>query len=100
MKATKPAIPDSPTITVSTMTMRRFILGKQGLWPGRRWQGKPGVAQTIHEIGAIQVDPVVVVARNHDLIFYIRVLDYEPEQLQDLLYKDRRFFDYGNLLHI
>lgn len=26
-------------ITISREIARRFILGKQGLWPGRRWQG-------------------------------------------------------------
>src|SRR5690349_16644590 len=86
--------------TVSTTTMRRFILGKQGLWPGRRWQGKAGAAQAIHEIGAVQVDPLVVVARNHDLKLHSRVADYQPEQLNELLYTDRKFFDYGGGLHI
>jgi uncharacterized protein YcaQ len=27
-------------ITISQQTARRFILGKQGLWPGRRWRGR------------------------------------------------------------
>ena len=34
-------------ITISQQTMRRFVLGKQGLWPGRRWKGKKGTAQAI-----------------------------------------------------
>jgi len=29
-------------ITISQQTARRFVLGKQGLWPGRRWKGKKG----------------------------------------------------------
>jgi len=29
-------------ITISQQTARRFVLGKQGIWPGRRWKGKKG----------------------------------------------------------
>ena len=29
-------------IRISRQTARRFVLGKQGLWPGRRWAGKDG----------------------------------------------------------
>lgn len=25
-------------LTIDIQTARRFILGKQGLWPGRRWR--------------------------------------------------------------
>ena len=32
-------------IIISKQTARRFVLGKQGLWPGRRWKGKKGAAQ-------------------------------------------------------
>lgn len=86
--------------TITVPTMRRFILGKQGLWPGRRWQGKAGTAQAIHELGAVQIDPLVVVARNHDLKLHSRVADYRPDYLNELLYHDRQFFDYGGWLQI
>jgi uncharacterized protein len=86
--------------TVSAVTLRRFVLGKQGLWPGRRWQGKTGTAQAIREIGAVQVDTVVVIARNHDLKLHSRIADYRPEQLDELLYQDRQFFDYGDPLYV
>jgi hypothetical protein len=29
-------------LTIDLELVRRFILGKQGLWPGRRWQGVKG----------------------------------------------------------
>ena len=85
---------------ITARTLRRFILGKQGLWPGRRWRGKDGAATAIHEIGAVQIDPLVVVARAHDLKLFSRVADYQPDHLNELLYTDRRFFDYGGLLQI
>jgi hypothetical protein len=30
---------------ISMQTARRFILGGQGLWPGRRWHGIRGAEQ-------------------------------------------------------
>ncbi len=85
-------------MNISQQTMRRFILGKQGLFPGRRWQGKAGVSQAIHAIESLQIDPVVVVARSHDIALWGRVADYQPEYLDQLAHQDREFFDYGNLL--
>ena len=85
-------------ITISKQTARRFILGKQGLWPGRRWKGKKGTAQAIHECEAVQLDPLNVVARSQDLVLHSRVLDYKPKYLYEVAYKDRQFFDYGGWL--
>jgi len=31
-------------LTLSKTAMRRYVLGRQGLWPGRRVVRKPGVA--------------------------------------------------------
>jgi uncharacterized protein len=87
-------------LTISPVTRRRFVLGKQGLWPGRRWQGKAGAAQAIHAMGMLQIDPLVVVARSHDLKLHSRVQGYTPDHLNELLYTDRQFFDYGAWLAI
>ncbi len=85
-------------ITISKQTARRFILGKQGLWPGRRWRGKKGTAEAIHACEAVQLDPLVAIARSQDIVLHSRVLDYKPEYLQQVAYKDRQFFDYGGWL--
>jgi uncharacterized protein YcaQ len=88
------------TISISKQTARRFLLGRQGLWPGRRWAGKDGVVQAIRTMEALQLDPLNVVARSHDLALYGRVLDYRPEWLEQVTYDERRFFDYGGSLYI
>lgn len=85
-------------ITISQTTARRFVLGKQGLWPGRRWQGLEGAAQAIRACEAVQLDPLNIVARSHDIVLWSRVLDYQPEYFDEMLYKQRRFFDYGGAL--
>ncbi|HSK88442.1 MAG TPA: crosslink repair DNA glycosylase YcaQ family protein [Anaerolineales bacterium] len=85
-------------INISQQTARRFILGKQGLWPGRRWRGKKGTAQAIRICEAVQLDPLNMVARSQDIVLHSRVLDYKPDYLYQVAYKDREFFDYGGWL--
>ncbi|HZY42580.1 MAG TPA: crosslink repair DNA glycosylase YcaQ family protein [Anaerolineae bacterium] len=87
-------------LTISRTTARRYLLGRQGLWPGRRWQGAAGTAQALRYCEAVQIDPLCVVARNHDLTLHSRVIDYQPEQLDQLLYQAREFFDYGGAIFI
>jgi uncharacterized protein YcaQ len=87
-------------IVISQQTARRFVLGKQGLWPGRRWKGKRGTAQALRACEAVQLDPLNVIARSQDIVLHSRVLDYQPEYLYQLLYKDRQFFDYGGALFV
>ena len=81
-------------------TARRFILGCQGLWPGRRSSGRPGTRKALHQSGLIQIDPLNVVGRSHDLALHARVWNYRPEQLNHLLYESREFFDYGGTLYV
>jgi uncharacterized protein YcaQ len=85
-------------ITISQQTARRFVLGRQGLWPGRRWKGKKGVAQAIRTCEAVQLDPLIVVARSQDIVLHSRVTDYKPEHLYQVAYDERQFFDYGGWL--
>ena len=85
-------------ITISQQTARRFVLGKQGLWPGRRWKGKKGTAQAIRECEAVQLDPLNIFARSQDIVLHSRVLDYKSDYLYQAAYKDREFFDYGGWL--
>ena len=87
-------------LAVSVQTVRRFILGCQGLWPGRRAVGRAGARRALHQSGLVQIDPLNVVARSHDLALHARVWDYRPEHLDHLLYTSREFFDYGGTLYV
>jgi uncharacterized protein len=88
------------SLTISKTTLRRFVLGKQGLWPGRRWAGQAGTAQALNAIEALQLDPLNVVARSQDIALWGRVLDYQPAYLDQAAYQDRQFFDYGGSLFV
>src|SRR5512138_2492758 len=85
-------------ITISKQTARCFVLGRQGLWPGRRWKGKKGTTQAICECEAVQLDPLNIFARSQDIVLHSRVLDYKPDFLYQVAYQDRQFFDYGGWL--
>ena len=84
--------------TIRKQTARRFVLGRQGLWPGRRYAGKSGVAQAIRASECVQVDTINIIHRSHDLTLFARVSGYQPEWLHEACYGERQFFDYGTIL--
>jgi uncharacterized protein YcaQ len=87
-------------ITIDSDIARRFILGKQGLWPGRRWRGIEGTEKAMPEIEYLQLDPLQVVARSHDIQLHSRVLDYTPGMWEEPTYLQRKFFDWGGWLAV
>jgi uncharacterized protein YcaQ len=87
-------------LTIDIDIARRFILGKQGLWPGRRWRGIAGAEQAMRAIEYLQLDPLHIIARSHDITLHSRVLDYTPGLWEDLAYRQRQFFDWGGWLAV
>jgi uncharacterized protein len=87
-------------VEISRQTARRFILGRQGLWPGRRWRGERGTAQAMRATEHLQLDPLVIVARSQDLMLHSRVIDYHPDDWAVQTYERRRFFDWGGWLAV
>ena len=87
-------------LTIDIDTARRFILGKQGLWPGRRWRGVAGAEQAMRAMEYLQLDPLQIIARSHDIKLHSRVLDYAPGMWEELAYGQRKFFDWGGWLAV
>src|SRR5215510_13452912 len=85
-------------LTIDLETARRFILGKQGLWPGRRWRGIKGTEQAMRAMEYLQLDPLQIIARSHDITLHSRVLDYKPGVWEKATYQQRKFFDWGGWL--
>ena len=85
-------------LTIDLDTARRFILGKQGLWPGRRWRGIQGTEQAMRAMEYLQLDPLQIIARSQDITLHSRVLDYTPGMWEDVTYQQRKFFDWGGWL--
>ncbi len=87
-------------LTINLDTARRFILGKQGLWPGRHWRGLSGTERAMHAMEYLQLDPLQIIARSQDIALYGRVLGYTPGQWEDVTYRQRKFFDWGGWLAV
>ena len=85
---------------ISRQTARRFILGRQGLWPGRRWRGLAGTERAMRAMEHLQLDPLGIMARAQDLMLHSRVIDYRPDDWATLTYDKRRFFDWGGWLAV
>ncbi len=51
-------------------------------------------AQVIEDLSCLQVDPINVVARSHELILFSRVRGFRKQDLYSSLYKDRQLFEY------
>lgn len=92
MSAASPVIPQD--------VARRFILGRQGLWPGRRWSGSEGTVRAMQAVEHLQLDPLNIIARSQDLMLHARVAGYRPEDWQHPAYGERSFFDWGDWLAV
>jgi uncharacterized protein len=84
--------------SISKLTFRRFLLGSQGLWPGRRFRGLKGVGAVLRQTEALQLDPLNIVARSQEIAMYGRVLDFKPAHIYQMAYEKRGAFDYGGWL--
>lgn len=87
-------------LTIDIITARRFILGKQGLWPGRRFRGAEGVAEAMRTMEYLQLDPLQIIARSQDIKLHSRVVDYRPGLWEEVTYQERQFFDWGGWLAV
>lgn len=84
-----------PPNTIPAAVARRFVLGRQGLWPGRRFHGSRGLREALHVVEHLQLDPLNITARSQDIMLHARVHDFEPVQWQQLAYDKLEFFDWG-----
>jgi hypothetical protein len=87
-------------VRISRQTARRFVLGRQGLWPGRRWRGLAGTERAMRAMEHLQLDPLGIMARAQDLMLHSRVIDYGIDDWARLTYGKRRFFDWGGWLAV
>lgn len=87
-------------LTLPARVARRYVLGKQGLWPGRRWSGEEGLRAAMLAVANLQLDPLNITARSQDLMLHARVAGYEPEAWQGPAYGKREFFDWGSWLAV
>jgi uncharacterized protein len=83
-------------VKVTAEAARRFLVARHFLAPARSLAGGlDGVLEVLRKLGSIQVDPIAVAGRSHDLVLHARVAGYEPAWC-DVLYERREIFEVTN----
>ena len=54
-----------------------------------------GVLQTVRRLGFLQIDPISTVAPPQRLVLWSRLGPYDPGELDRLLWKERKLFEWG-----
>lgn len=71
---------------ISKAAARRFLVRKSGLGVRKPTDGAgTGVLSIAKQVEAVQIDPVMIVDRNHNLVLFNRLEGYRPEQLEAAL---------------
>jgi hypothetical protein len=83
-------------VKVPAEAARRFLVARQMLAPSRSLAGGPdAVLEVFCRLGSLQLDPIAVAGRSHDLVLHARVADYEPAWC-DELFERREIFEAYN----
>jgi uncharacterized protein YcaQ len=81
--------------TLDPVLARRLAVGRQRLsGPAPAAAGAEEIMSVAADLGGFQLDPISVVARSHLLVLWSRLGAYDPDDLEALLWRDRRLFEY------
>src|SRR5580692_901914 len=78
---------------LSLTEARRLAIRGQHL-AGPAPAGIDGMRQVLRGLRVLQIDPVNVVARSHLLVLWSRLGEFEREDLDTLLWRERWLFEY------
>ena len=81
-------------INLTNRQARQFMLYKHGLLGEHKFIGKQGALDFVRQAGCIQFDPVDACGKNAELTLQSRIKGFTKQTLYDLLYSDRKLFDY------
>ena len=73
---------------------RRLAVTCQHLAGARPAADEAGVLDLVRDIGCLQLDPISVVARTHQLVLLSRLGNYDPVVLDALLWRRRELFEF------
>jgi uncharacterized protein YcaQ len=81
-------------LTLTPTQARRLAVTRQRLAGPRPTPTAAGIVNLVHDLGYVQIDPIGVVERTHRLVLFSRLGRYNVQHLNDLLFKERRLFEY------
>jgi uncharacterized protein YcaQ len=81
--------------TLDPALVRRLAVSRQRLTaPLPPAAGPEDIMSVAADLGSLQLDPISVVARSHLLVLWSRLGRYDPAAVEDLLWRERRLFEY------
>jgi len=78
----------------TTEQARRYQLFAVRLLGADYPAGDEGIRRAFSDLGGVQLDPLPVLGRNHDLVLQARVDGTHPDQALDLVHRERLGFEY------
>jgi uncharacterized protein len=81
--------------TLDPALVRRLAVSRQRLTgPRPAAAGPEDIMSVAADLGSLQLDPISVVARSHLLVLWSRLGRYDPADVEELLWRERRLFEY------
>ncbi|HEX3214535.1 MAG TPA: crosslink repair DNA glycosylase YcaQ family protein [Actinomycetota bacterium] len=81
--------------TLDPALARRLVLSRQRLaGPPPVGPGPEAIMEVATDLASLQLDPISVVARSHQLVLWSRLGRYDLADLDGLLWRERRLFEY------
>jgi uncharacterized protein YcaQ len=80
--------------TLDPALARRLAVSRQRLTGPPAAADPEAIMSVVTDLGGLQIDPISVVARSHLLVLWSRLGGYDPADLEALLWRERRLFEY------
>lgn len=81
-------------LTLSPTLARRLAITRQRLAGPRLPPDATGIMEVVRDLGCLQLDPINVVARSHQLVLFSRLGPFDLAHLDTLLWQERQLFEY------
>ena len=80
--------------TITPTVARQLTITRQRLAGPRPASGVAGVIEVARDLGALQMDPINVVARTQLLVLRSRLPRFTPTDLETVVHRERQLFEY------
>ena len=87
-------MPPRTELAIPLRLARRLAISRQRLAGPRPQPTREGLLDVIGDLRYLQIDPISVVARSHQLVLWSRVGPYDRAELEALQWRDRAVFEY------
>ena len=84
----------APVRTLTPTLARRLAITRQRLAGPPPARDAAGILDVVRHLGCLQLDPIAVVARSHQLVLWSRLGAYDLDDLDTLLWRERKLFEY------